>query len=338
MQLPGEALLLRLWETLVERGIGTLLRPWQSRREGFVQIELQRAERLMQAQTERDARDVLAGHKELARASGVIRFPLRVVPPEAGNKQEPTPEAITAACAGSARRDAIRREVNVARAIVHAEQCLKNEPQPPPHARIDEDWLYRWRDAASEVSCEELRLLWGRILADELKSPGSFSLRTIEFTRVLSVADAQAIAKLARFVVSNWVYCGERPLLESGGITFPLLLHMQEIGILSGTGGNSLVITFPRSSLVDEGQAFASNGRAIVVRAGNRRKGKPLELPVLRLTRLGQEVVTLGSFEPHETYLRAICREIRSQRFEVALAQCRVAGSGEIELFNETSL
>ncbi len=42
MDLPGEKLLIKMWETLVERGIGGLLTPWQTIREGRAMNEVRR--------------------------------------------------------------------------------------------------------------------------------------------------------------------------------------------------------------------------------------------------------------------------------------------------------
>ena len=52
MKAPGEELVIRLWETLVERGIGGLLRPWQIRREGMARLDVRRQEVLMLAAAE----------------------------------------------------------------------------------------------------------------------------------------------------------------------------------------------------------------------------------------------------------------------------------------------
>ena len=41
MEFPGEKLVIRLWETVTEKGIGSWLRPWQNRREGRAQIDVQ---------------------------------------------------------------------------------------------------------------------------------------------------------------------------------------------------------------------------------------------------------------------------------------------------------
>ena len=68
----------------------------------------------------------------------------------------------------------MRAEVNVAKAVLSAEAALEDDPQKPPDRRVDEDWLFRWRDSASKVSVAELQALWGRVLAGEIKSPGTF--------------------------------------------------------------------------------------------------------------------------------------------------------------------
>ena len=59
MELPGE-LLIKLWETLAERGIGSLLLPWNLKREGRARNELRREELLMLAQAESDVADIRA--------------------------------------------------------------------------------------------------------------------------------------------------------------------------------------------------------------------------------------------------------------------------------------
>ncbi len=40
MDLPGEKLLIKLWETITEKGIGSLLSPWQTIRTGKARNEV----------------------------------------------------------------------------------------------------------------------------------------------------------------------------------------------------------------------------------------------------------------------------------------------------------
>ena len=65
MNAPGEQLLIKLWETIADKGIGSLLKPWQKRREGKAEIELKRQELLVLAQTESDANLIRQGHSRL---------------------------------------------------------------------------------------------------------------------------------------------------------------------------------------------------------------------------------------------------------------------------------
>ena len=50
MEFPGEKLIVKLWETLAEKGIGALLTPWQTVREGRARNEVRRLELLLLVQ------------------------------------------------------------------------------------------------------------------------------------------------------------------------------------------------------------------------------------------------------------------------------------------------
>ncbi|HEY6367188.1 MAG TPA: hypothetical protein VI585_20595 [Candidatus Binatia bacterium] len=67
MEFPGERLVIRLWETIAEKGVASLVRPWQIRREGRAQIDIRRAEVVALAQAERDAEDIRSGRKAIVR-------------------------------------------------------------------------------------------------------------------------------------------------------------------------------------------------------------------------------------------------------------------------------
>ena len=84
MEFPGEKLLIRLWETIAEKGIGGWLRPWQNRREGQSRIDVHREALLVFAQTERDIKDIQSGRKILSSDSQLLELseqanPLAVV-------------------------------------------------------------------------------------------------------------------------------------------------------------------------------------------------------------------------------------------------------------------
>ena len=308
--------MIRLWDTVTEKGIGGWLRPWQNRREGRAQIDVQRTARFVFAQTEQDIQDIRSGRKTLASDGQLVELP------EQSRPLALREDSALRDAAASVQRNQIAREmraeVNVSKALLSAEAALEGDPQTPPEHNVDDDWLFRWRDAASTVSSEELQTLWGQVLAGEIKSPGYFSLRTLEFLKNLSHKEALQIAKVSPFVISNVIFRGNNQLLESEGITFSFLLNLQNLGVVSGVGPG-LKQMFHSLATEKFEQALVSYNRVLIVTHED--ASKKISLDVYTLTLLGQQILELGSFKPHESYLRSVGQTICRQDFKVLIAR-----------------
>lgn len=339
MHSPGEKLLLRLWETIAEKGIGSLLKPWQIRREGRARIDVRGEEVVALAQAERDAEDIRSGRKRLATNGRLLALPPATTPSvqqlvETLAHERATLRAATQTVSDNLFADAIRREVNVAKAVLVAEGELEEDPQEPPSRSIDDDWLFRWRDFASAVSSDELQALWGRVLAGEIKSPGTCSLRTLEFLKNISKPEAMEIAKLAPFVVGNMIFRGDEALLDSEGITYGFLFRMQELGVVAGVEAKQLTCTLKTMKL--ESRRFevglASHGRGLIVTHDD--PAKEFRLHVYQLTSIGRQIMRLGAFEPHQGYLRSVGQAIRDQGFKVQIARHQQVTEAESRYFD----
>lgn len=66
---------------------------------------------------------------------------------------------------------------------------------------FDFDWFFRFFDAASNVTDEQMKDLWARILAGEITHPGMFSFRTIETIHNLSRNEAEIFAEIIQFTL-----------------------------------------------------------------------------------------------------------------------------------------
>lgn len=73
MDFPGEKLVIKMWQSFADNGIGSLLKPWQIKREGLARNEVRRDELLMLAQTKRVAADVSAGITQFS-SDGTLRL------------------------------------------------------------------------------------------------------------------------------------------------------------------------------------------------------------------------------------------------------------------------
>lgn len=327
MDFPGEKLVIKLWETLAEKGVGSLLSPWQTRREGRVRNELRREELLMLAQAERDAADVRAGRQSVRNDGTLIALSAAVqvvdaaVPP-LEHRIDPSlglPH-VEAVATTTAATEAARREINSAKAVIFAEEQLASDHQEPPCRSIDEDWLFAWRDYAGRVSNDDLQRLWGSVLAGEVKSPGKHSIRTLDFLRALSKSEAELIERLAQFVVAGTIARNQAALLSDNGLPFGQLLRLQEIGVLSGVEAVGLTNQYKSVSLDKFLRALSSHDKVLVVEHPD--ASKTLEFEIFMLTSVGAEILSLGSFKSHQEYLRALGKTIagNGQGFQVQLA------------------
>lgn len=333
METPGERLVIKMWESLIDKGIGSLLRPGQIRREGRAYVEVRRDEMLVLAEAERDAAAIRSGQMRLSTGDdGRLRaLPVPQVS-AAVSDTEPAQAALPAAVKTIGEgviADGIRREVNVSKAIMAAEAELLEEKQAPPSRQIDTDWLFRWRDMASAVSTEELQTLWGRVLAGEVKSPGAFSLRTLEFLKNVSQEEAQSIGILSRFAAENFIFRGNDELLRAEGVHFGFLLAMQQLGVLSGVEASNLTLT-TRSRRTDTFEVgIVCNDRILIVSDPNPQK--TFTLHCCQLTDVGRQIIRLGHFEAHEGYLRSLGEHVKSQGFRVRLARLTHTDEDSVE-------
>lgn len=246
MDYPGEKLLLKMWETLAEKGIGSLLAPWHEKRMAEARAETRRKEMLILAQAEIEV-DLIKSGKSSFQLKPEVR--LLNAPSEnidAQGRIEPTIDltGLATAVSNNDFSESVRKEANVAKSILIAEDILGQDQQEPSETPIDDDWIYSWRDYAGRVSSEELQDLWGRILAGEVKQPGTYSMRTLEFLKGLSKSEAELISKAARFVIDGRIYREKEKFLEGEGIYFSSLLYLQDIGILSGVEALGLTTTY----------------------------------------------------------------------------------------------
>ena len=65
---------------------------------------------------------------------------------------------------------------------------------------IDEDWLFEFMGCCQDVSDQQMQVIWSKLLAGEIREPGSFSKRTLHVLRQLSEVEAVHFQNLCRQV------------------------------------------------------------------------------------------------------------------------------------------
>jgi hypothetical protein len=321
----GENLLIKLWETLAKDGIGSLASPWQIKREGKAHAEVRRDEMLMLAQAEVEVEQIKLGKKKLLADGRLIELD----GPKNNESNtvdylgrlEPTIslESFSEKVEQQRKAEEIQQEININKTIGLAEEELLRSQQEPSDKEVDSDWLSRWRDHAKSTNSEELRQIWARTLAGEVKSPGSYSLRTLEFIKNLSQQEAVAISKLGQFAIGRSIF--KCPQLEKQGIDFNFLLQMDDLGIVNGVQGgqvSGLELTFNSRETDKFSTALVNRNQILLIEAED--PNKKLTLGCYQISQIGAEVLSLGDFNANENYMRELGDAIKKKGFEVKIA------------------
>lgn len=142
-----------------------------------------------------------------------------------------------------------RRHINLGTILKNALQRFLPKNTSGIIAKIDPDWWARFIDYAKDVSDDEMRLIWSRILSGELDKPNSISVMTLETLRNMSKRDAETFHKLANFTVvddeggdpfipNNGVWSDDKYKSdEEYGINYDELLWMQELRLINLNNG-----------------------------------------------------------------------------------------------------
>ncbi|HEE0053082.1 TPA: DUF2806 domain-containing protein [Citrobacter freundii] len=343
----GSKLAIKLWETTAEKGIGALFKPWQIRREGIASLEMERKKMLVLAQTERDIEDIKTG--KLSVSLNEIGNPKLIHQREGhtfdnADSLEPfidiknLPKALNTQFVANE----FQKEINVAKSLLVAEEVLAADASEPTQDNIEDDWLMRWRESAATSSSEKLQDLWGRILAGELKSPGSYSLRTVEFLKNLTQKEAEKIQKLFSFILLGRVIKKEamsdtydNKHLDNE-LKFNFLSEMQSLGIITGVESMGLTTTFNSDSKDTFSIYHIYNDK--VMRIHHSDTNKKLELNVLILTPLGLELKQLCPVTIDSIYLNYVIDIIKSQGFNISIGDLVCDSNGKLFSRNQVEV
>lgn len=190
-----------------------------------------------------------------------------------------------------------------------AEAAVKHLPDEVTEAAVDEDWKTRFFNIAEDVSSSDMQELWGKILAGEVASPGSFSVRTLETLRNLSKQEAEAFRRLRYLCFDGGVLKSNGDDLLEFGISFQDILDLRAAGLVAD--GDTLSITYP----ITRGRDWFGiryNGSIIRVDPLDKTAEK-ISFPNFALTSVGKELLSLIEPEPNIPYLKKLAQIYKPQ-------------------------
>lgn len=313
MQMPGEALLLKMWETLVEKGIGglitSLLTPWHDKRLALSRIEIDKVCKIATFRAEQEIAQITNSEIKLIGHSDIT-------PEENGSEL-----SIKDIVLNNDMKRLIREEINVAKAINYANGRLIEDESELPKEEISQDWLNTWRDNARKVSDEEVQSLWGNVLAQEFLEPGRYSLRLLELLKTMSKSDALLIEKIAPYtselgiifgrVIEGSFSLSDDTFLNTSRITKDELALLEEIGIVSGIaslGSIQEILNLRKKDELGFLSFILAKDKALMFSSKN--SNNSFKLVFYKVTKVGREVLSLINYEIEPQHLKWLAEQL----------------------------
>ncbi|MVN79310.1 DUF2806 domain-containing protein [Hymenobacter sp. HMF4947] len=186
------------------------------------------------------------------------------------------------------------QQLNRETVVAHAAAELVNDEQVSDEP-VEPDWMTRILRVVQDVSSEEMQVIFGKILAGEIRRPGTFSPRTIDFLATMTKKEAKIFQELCSFI---WTKNEGLSLvlfsLKDEGYDVPVpsyhdLKHLEDIGLIE-----ALFSMFSGSFFTEsESATFSYHGSQVDVKAHVREKeSEPPRILVGKasLTMIGEEL------------------------------------------------
>lgn len=199
---------------------------------------------------------------------------------------------------------------------------------------LSDDWLNSFREQASTKTSQEMQILFGKILAGEIRRPASFSIRTVQIMGQLDSLTANLFRKLCSLaislkhenlvldvrVASLWGNAAQNSLLEYG-LQFESLNILQEHGLVI-SDYNSFAdyrLAIVRDNKVSVPFCFGNEQFAFVPKApGDWPLEKAFQIHGVGLSASGEELIEIVQTEEDEKYLTAFLKFIDDSGFGIA--------------------
>ena len=111
-------------------------------------------------------------------------------------------------------------------------------PSQLPDTLPSNDWSALFYDSAKDCSDDDIRVIWSKILAGEIKSPGSYYKRILTNLKQMERHEAEWFVKLCKYVIED-TYVPELVLNEDL-FSFNEYQLLVDCGLLNAKHGSSL--------------------------------------------------------------------------------------------------
>lgn len=131
----------------------------------------------------------------------------------------------------------MQKQQNIDSVVSYAYSQLENETEVSPEP-VESDWIIRFMNSVEDISNEEMQVLWAKILAGEIKQPQTYTLRTLDIIKNISIQEAHKFMELSKYMLlaRDFIFIvNNKELRNEFGIRYEDILLMEECGLMSSS-------------------------------------------------------------------------------------------------------
>lgn len=166
---------------------------------------------------------------------------------------------------------------------------------------IDDDWQANFFEKGRKIYREDLQFIFGKILAGEIKQPGTFSKRLLNILSSISQTEAETFNTIASLVLKNQkgkcFIVSDEEILKKFSIDIEKIIGLEEAGLI-----NTELLTI---------NGYAYEYGSYLIKFKNETK-----LHIYMLTSSGCELMNIINQTFYEDYINAIQEKYNLQDLE----------------------
>ena len=201
-----------------------------------------------------------------------------------------------------------KRQHNIA-SVVYGAAANLGDGTVGDHAP-DPDWTARFFDSVQDISSENMKELWAKVLSGEVRNPGSTSLRTLDVLRNMTSNDARVFNNAAQYAIGDFIFRGHAETTSTcdPDLSVSNLLQLDDCGLLHLDRNLRKVLNFSSGA----GLAFFCGDFILRISRTSDSVSK-VELPIALLTAAGRELLPVTERQLPIDYLRTFAKFLESR-------------------------
>ncbi len=210
----------------------------------------------------------------------------------------------------------MKKQQNIEKIIRKTEEIL-NDIEATSDEPISQDWMTRFFNSVEDVSEEKLQDIWSKILAQEVRTPNTFSYRMLDALTKITKHEAELFEDLCKYVINfrgTLAIINDDNLTQSYNINYGKILLLSECGLID----SSAIMSINCKVIKSVPFFFTYGDRMILGRSENDKK---LDFPIYKLTTIGMQLYKIIKIDKSNKYLEDVEKYMVNKYADIAFSE-----------------